>query len=98
MVRVGKGVVLTGYRHTGFSLPNSAQWLLKHCGILPQIKQNRNEIIRNRFHSGETMSDLAEIGIDLVQMQSDIDPLSLATLILTSAEMLSLRQLPSKQQ
>jgi len=56
---VGKGVVLTGYRHTGFSLPNSAQWLLSHCGILPQVRRNRNEIIRDRFASGEALTDLA---------------------------------------
>lgn len=55
-------VVLTGYETTGFSLHQVNQWLLKYCGILPyQQPQHRNDIIRFRFASGESLSDLGTI-------------------------------------
>ncbi|MDK3160759.1 helix-turn-helix domain-containing protein [Kamptonema cortianum] len=55
----------TGLGDTRFSLTALAQWLLKHCGIMRQnIPYNRNERIRQRYATGEALSDLArEYGI-----------------------------------
>jgi hypothetical protein len=43
----------------GFSLPRIAHWLLNFCGIVPQMPNNKNDVIRTRYADGNSITDLA---------------------------------------
>lgn len=55
-----KPVTLTGLQHRGLSLSHLSQWLLSVGGLKrPTNVISRNDLIRLRHQSGETLSDLA---------------------------------------